>query len=170
LVAIVPNDIELISNDIFSEMVLVLNFSRKDVRNSTIAALTELFSLHRDFMTAVFLPAFFKLNTEGRRTAIAFLKSTEGIEMIITDYGPLIMNLLLDKSDAFPEAAKLIIKRYFLLPGAMRAAAEMAAQLPPAQKSLVLVRLPAFDSYVSILQSEPANEQRQQREQFVRSS
>jgi hypothetical protein len=87
--------------------------------------------------------------------------------MTIDGYSSFIMNLLVDKNEDFRESAKPIIQQFFLLPNSMAIAVEMANQLPPAQKSLVLSRLTAFEAKVSHFKTEPTQEERHQREQAL---
>jgi hypothetical protein len=165
---VIRDEIETIPNEFFGDMCLLLNFAHKGIRISTVNALTQLFAIHPSFIPSIFLPSFFKLNTEGRKTAIAFLKNMQsGLEMTIEDYSSFIMNLLLDKNEDFRESAKPIIQQFFLLPNSMGIAVEMANQLSPAQKSLVLSRLTAFQATVSYFKTEPTQEERHQREQAL---
>ena len=162
------DEIETVPTEFFCDMCLLLNFAHRGIRQSTIAALTELFGIHKGFFPAIFIPSFFKLNSDGRKTAVTFLKNMlSNIEMTVDDFGGLIMNILQDKSDDFRELSRPILVQFFLLPGAMAAATDMADQLPPAQKNLVLSRLPTFQTHVSIFKCEPANEEREQREQMI---
>lgn len=162
------DEIETVPTEFFCDMCLLLNFAHRGIRQSTVAALTELFDMHKSFFSSIFIPSFFKLNSEGRRMAVTFLKNMQSkIQMTIEEFGGLVMNILHDKSDEFRELAKPILIQFFQIPGALEAATDMADQLPPAQKNLVLSRLPAFQTHVSLFKSEPTNEETEQREEMI---
>jgi hypothetical protein len=103
--AIIDVQITSVSVDFLHDVCLLLNFSHKGIRSGALAALQQLEAIHPQFVPIVFLPSFWKLNVEGKRAGVTFLRTLE-FDMTVEQYCPLIVSFLADKSESFRELAR----------------------------------------------------------------
>ncbi|KAH0793512.1 XMAP215 family protein [Histomonas meleagridis] len=168
---IIKDQIVNVSTDFLIDVCLLLNFSNKAIRNSTISTLTYLDSIYPEFVDKIFLQAFPKFNVEGKKAAISFLK-TLNFEMNIQQYNSLIVGFLSDKSDNYKEAAKPLIEKYLMLPNSVESIHQSVEQFPPAQKNLVISRLATFGKnsiipFAHTWKEIPKPSDKEQREQML---
>ena len=168
--AIAKEQITNVSVDFLVDVCLLLNFSNKTIRSSTISALTYLDSIYPGFVDTVFLQAFPKFNVEGRKAGTTLLK-TLSFEMNVQQYCPLIVAFLSDKSDNYKEAAKSLIEKYLMLPNSVETIHQSVEQFPPAQKNLVISRLASFGKTASptshVWKEIPKESDKEQREKMI---
>ena len=127
------SDISLIPNDFLSDMILLLNFSSKAIKNSCISNMNALYSMLPSFIPDVFIPMFHKLSAEAKLTALKYFCNLN-IDMDVPTYGSFIVQCLSNKSEEFKEAVTPICMRYLQLPGAQEEIERDAEQFAPAKK------------------------------------
>jgi hypothetical protein len=117
----------------------------------------------------IFLPSFWKLNVEGKRAAVIFLKTLE-FDMTVEQYCPLIVSFLADKSESFRELARPLIEKFLTLPDSVVMLQQRASQCPPAVRNLILSRLQTLERrqvVSSIFKELPTAADKAQREQEI---
>ena len=145
--AIMKDQISNVSSEFLCDVCLLLNFAHKGIRNAALTALTQLDAIHSNFVPDILLPMFGKLNVDGKKAGVNFMKGLK-FEMNIEQYTPLITYFLADKSESFREQARPLIEKFLQLPGASDSLRATADQYPPAQKSQILTRLQAIEQAV----------------------
>lgn len=128
------SDIANIPKEFFSDMMLLLNFTVKQIRLMCLQNMNLVYSMWPSFIPEVYLDVFQRLNAEGKIYAIRFLKDLN-YDMDVQTYASFITNCIANKSDEFHEAANPIIIQFLNLPGAVEAVSKAAEEFPPAKKS-----------------------------------
>ena len=145
--AIDKEQISNVSSEFLCDVCLLLNFAHKGIRNAALTALTQLDAIHESFVPDILLPMFGKLNVDGKKAGVNFMKGLK-FEMNTEQYTPLITYFLADKSESFRDQARPLIEKFLQLPGASDSLRACADQYPPAQKSQILQRLQAIEQSV----------------------
>ena len=158
---IIKEQIINVSQEFLCDVCLLLNIAHKGIRSAALNALSQLDSIHPSFVNTIFLPAFPKLNVEGRKAGVSFLK-TLTFDMDVQTYYPLILNFLVDKSESFRESARPLIEKFLQLPNSMSVLKSATEQFTPAQKFQVLNRLNEFEKL-----NPPAHQEEEQAPIFI---
>ncbi|OHT13510.1 hypothetical protein TRFO_16263 [Tritrichomonas foetus] len=131
-------DVKIVSIEFLNDLVLLLNFVHKGIRQTTLQVLNELFDMMgKDFIIKVFLPSFGRLNGGGRKAGVLYLRDLH-FKMTVNEFSPMICNILADKSEDFRNAAMPVVQRFLSLDGSVEALKQEVEQFPPAKKNLVL--------------------------------
>lgn len=162
--AIIVEQITSVSLEFLCDVCLLLNITNKGIRSAALSALTQLDSIHPAFVPNIFLPAFPKLNVEGRKAGVSFLKTLH-FDMNVQQYYSLIINFLADKNESFRESAKPLIEQFLQLPNSLETLKSAAEGFTPAQKFQVLNRLAEYEKDVQYVTQAPNQQQQQQPKQ-----
>lgn len=159
--AIKPDQISQISSEFLGDVSLLLNITHKGIRSAALSALAQLDTIYPSFVANIFLQAFPKLNVEGRKAGVSFLKTLQ-FTMNVQQYYPLIISFLADKSEAFRESARPLIEQYVQLPGSIEALKSAADAFTPAIKFQIMNRLSEYEKEQQ--QYTPRNDEKEQEE------
>ena len=130
-------DMTLIPQDFLSEMLLLLNFTVKAIRNLCLSNMNTLNKFLPTYVSTVFLPMFPKLGADGKIMALKFLKYND-IEMDVNTFSGFMVNCIANKSDEFRESCMPLIIKFLSLPGAVDAIEKESEQFPPAKKNSIM--------------------------------
>ncbi|OHT03887.1 hypothetical protein TRFO_28790 [Tritrichomonas foetus] len=131
-------DVNSISTDFLSDLVLLLNFVHKGIRQTTIQILEELNEMMANFVDKIFVPSFLKLNVGGRKAGILFVRDLVFDLRVDSVFTPFIVNILSDKSEDFRNAAMPIIQSFLSLENSEEAIMKEIDQFPPAKKNSIV--------------------------------
>lgn len=131
------NEFQNIPIDFLSDMILLLNYQKKEIKLTTRQNMSAVFAEIPSFIVDVFLPTFTKLNVEGKTSSIRFLRDCN-FEMTVPEFGAFIVECVANKSDTFCELSRPIIIRYIQLPGAFEEIERQVESFPPAKKNNIL--------------------------------
>ena len=145
-------DVNLLSVEFLMDLVLLLNFAQKGIRQTTLQIFNELFEMMgKSFISNVFLPSFGKLNAGGRKTAVLFIRDLlPKIEIDVTEFTPFVVSILADKNEEFRNAALPIIQKFMMQNGGIATLRKEADQFPPAKKNMVLEIINSIESDLDI--------------------
>lgn len=137
-----------ISNDYLSDLVLLLNFVNKGIRSTTFKILDEINQMKDDFVYSVFVPTFGRLNVEGRKAGIQFIRDLD-FGMDVDDvFSPFIVNILSDKNEEFRNSSLPLMIKYFSLDGSRERIMKEVDQFPPAKKNMIISNMSQFESKI----------------------
>ena len=133
------SDVTNVPVEFLTDIVLLLNFVNKGIRQTTIQILEQLDDMMSPFFVPkIFIPSFYKLNIDGRKAGIIFVRDLV-FDMYVNEvYTPFIVNILSDKSEDFRNSAMPLIQRFLALPDAEQAIRNEIDSYPPAQKSSII--------------------------------
>ena len=141
----VVKDINGVPIEFLNDVVLLLNFVNKGIRQQTILILNELYEMMKnDFINRVLIPAFERLNGGGRKAAVVFMRDLQ-FDMTVEIFSPVICDILADKSEDFRNAALPIVQKFIKLEGSVASLKKGAEQFPPAKKKFVIEQIVSLD-------------------------